>query len=1141
MKRSVMMLMAVAGLCATATDYTWQAGGRGAWNADTNWEPQGVPGAGDCAYFPEAVEVTDDFTVATGTLVITNGAGTVSFKGIISGSGKLILQGCGEKRFYRDNTFTGGMEVYGTGYRPDGSLIVWNGGTFGDSGAVRIYSGGGLGVGEAIFDRNEGSDKSKGYIYNTGCRLYVDGDMTVTTPINIGFNRDGNPQIYINAKEVTFAETVSNSGARNAYRFTPNYGRINMSKYFKVNGYYSLYNCEAWLMNTASVGTFYVDTSATAHLTQPVNMTYMLSLNGKMVCEAENVFSLALGTTASGGHKMGASSALNLNGYSQTQTSVPIPLVFSSGSIITSPVARPMAFLNFQGMTTGLSELTLGAQLRGRASICWNPTDAAKSLTLSGADNSTSGELIVSNGVMKLSRAAFTALSRVMVCAGARLELDDASVAALRVRQLVIDSTAQVVLGSSAGGTAIISQVTVVDHDSGVATDLDTNATYGATGNADVTPVSVFAGPGKVSVPSPQAIYWRKAQSGAWEDSGNWFGGRPSTALPTLIEAAGEDYVVSLAESATIANLSIVNPLAGTTTLSVPGSLSSTKGVWELGQGARMVIPEGGLVTYRGKDDANPADYPNTFNAVRLSDGAELEVRGRMVVTNMTGRFTIGGDDLSVTSRLVVAGSGEFLYAGDGGVRTSYFTLQKNGQVEVRDQAKFTYVTQTERYMWNQTGGSFRFRDQAQYYFPDKTWDICFGPGTFLFEDDSAIVYSGAVSATARLYFSNSEKTIPLEVTFKDHAKCVIPGSSNFEVRPSQGASIIYRFYSDAESLLGNCQFGRANSGYITMYLTNGAVNAAGDYGFIIGGSSIYGQNQSFLTGIVYQTGGRLLVKGAAGSSAAQMNGFVLGDALPSLDNRTVTCLGRYELQDGLVTNYHGGALFTLGVGKGRGEFIQTGGEFAWQGGTYLKAPAVIGFANGSGLFALSNGVARMPNAQLWIGGIHTNTYGHPGYNYTTKGPLYFEEYNDAEGQLTVMAADTSKPCSFTVGKPTVVGGWGRGVLEVGPGGSFAGTDLVLSNQTASVLRMSISNAGAGRVALSGALTVAPGAKLEIDASARTLRKGHFQLLDCTSLQGAFAPTDITCVSASGCPAELRISSTGIRYVQLSGMTINFR
>ena len=1114
--------------CVHAETYTWNGGASGAWNTTENWMPNGTPGVGDLAYFPAATDITDDFAVGVGTLEITNAAGTVSFKGVISGAGKLKLEGCGEKRLYRDNTFTGGMEIYGTGYRTDGTLIAWNGGVFGDSGAVRIYSGGALGVGKAVFDRDEGADTKKGYIYNTGCRLYIEGDMTVTTPLDIGFNRDGNPQIFLNATDVTFAETVSNSGARNSYKFTPNHGKLTFSKYFKVNGYFSVFNGEALLPSDFYVGTMYSDAYSTIRLAGKGSVNYMWYVLGKVVCETTNVLDFAHGNAGASTHKFYADSSIDLNGYRQTVTSTTLPFAMATGFSVTSPDYHP-AQLVFDGLSTGVSNLTVNAAFKGSAGLCWNPASSTATLTLTGTPNPTTGELTVSNGVVRLTGAAFSALSRVMVCAGAKLALDDASLAAFRTTRLFVDSQGEVELGSSVGGMAVIGRVTIIDHDTGVETNLPYNGRYGASGTAGATAVAQFSGPGVVSVPTPTTTYWEKAEDGAWSTAANWSFGIPSLAVGAEISAAGADYTVT-AGGVSATNLTVKNLGGGTTTLALNGDLALENARVDFGAGGRLDVPAGKRFSYDGSNLA----AGRTDTVLSLTGGAEWNVAGEAVFTNVTGALVVGGGAGSATSRVSVTGNGVFAFHTpiDTGTKgKGYFYLMENGLVDVSGYGTLRrdVPDQKEYFAWSQHGGTMLFRDHATYD-AEAVWENCFGSGVTRFTDDAAFVAKGD-DVYARVYFGSTVAGVPVDVSFEDRAAYRGTTGTFTEIKPSNGGRAVVRFDSDAEHEVGYLLVGRANAGMTDIYISRGHVKVGNSQGMLFaGGANIYANYSCYATGTVHVTGGAITIDGSSGAWSVNYYGLVVGDG--KAEPGPVEAYGRIELSGGAITNSDSRGNVVLGTGRGRGEFVQTGGDY-YANITHARTFAVFGVQNGEGLYALSNGTARIRN-RVWVGGATTNDLHR----------VFYEDRSgltDAKGQLTIAAADLSRSCSFAAEGPTVFGALGTGILDMGPGGRFDGTDMTFSNNTASVFRTRVTNDGAGLVNLTGRLTIADGAKFEVDASAITLKKGHFPLVKCAEMEGAFNPENVTINAPRSVQVGLRTTTTGIDLVIKNGMVLNFR
>ncbi len=133
MRNCVIAVVAMVAFAAGATQYTWK-GGTGTvdgWNTSSNWEPAGVPNAGDTAVFNNSVTISSAITINEGVLTIfvpSTGSATtytVAFSGVISGAGGIdsaperwtssgaknnIVHFSGTK-----NTFTGQFRATGAG------------------------------------------------------------------------------------------------------------------------------------------------------------------------------------------------------------------------------------------------------------------------------------------------------------------------------------------------------------------------------------------------------------------------------------------------------------------------------------------------------------------------------------------------------------------------------------------------------------------------------------------------------------------------------------------------------------------------------------------------------------------------------------------------------------------------------------------------------------------------------------------------------------------------------------------------------------------------------------------------------------------------------------------------------------------
>ena len=130
------------------------------------------------------------------------------------------------------------------------------------------------------------------------------------------------------------------------------------------------------------------------------------------------------------------------------------------------------------------------ADFLGAAGLCWNPTDGTSVLTLSNRVQTTRGELIVSNGTVRLvAGATFTSLAKLTVAAGATLEIASDAGAGFAARELEI---AEGGILSLANGVKLTFDEAKVLNAAGVATYLDLGETYGS--SEGVSSVRFFAG-----------------------------------------------------------------------------------------------------------------------------------------------------------------------------------------------------------------------------------------------------------------------------------------------------------------------------------------------------------------------------------------------------------------------------------------------------------------------------------------------------------------------------------------------------------------------------------------------------------------------------------------------------------------------
>ena len=843
--------------------------------------------------------------------------------------------------------------------------------------------------------------------------------------------------------------------------------------------------------------------------------------NSSITCYGENAIPPHL-------YKFNMTGTLDLGGYNQAITNVATFTYDTYGQVVKSDSP---ALLTIGGRVV---DCNFTGYVRGAAGLCWNPDNSSRTLKMYNYESPTRGELIISNGVVDLntgsSRAYFSKLSRAVVGPTATLKIPyQSSVQNFFAKQLVVCDGGSILLGdNTTASTCTLPRVTTLSSD-GTATDL-AEGLYGADDGDGVTGLTWLTGNCFLQV-KPTMTCWKAPQDGNWADAANWNLGVPTTALGAEIMEQGGDYTVTVAAPAVATNMTICNLGEGTVTLNVASRLESTKGVWEVGKGGKMLVPVGGEIEYRGIDANVTTKFSKTVETMKLSGGAVMEVRGKANMTNFCGSLVVGDNSSSVTSKVVVAGNGELNFRGVADY--SYFKMPVGGRIEVSDYGVLCVAPSTEKYIWSQTGGSLDFSGHSTFDLGGM-WDVCLGQGETVFREDAKMVGNGSVgNGSARLYFSAAAGA-PTEIWFRDRA-VYSAGSNNAHtlLRPNGGGRIVLHFDSAATHTFGYLRMGRTVfNGFVDMHISDGFLYVDSTAGFNQGCASATCDANSFTTGHVYQTGGAFVVNGESGGYQSKLQyGFILGDGLTSTTVREPTVLGVYELSGGVVTNETFNSPFVLGIGRGRGEFIQTGGEFV-SNATRDRSPAMFGFSNGYGYYTLSNGTAKI-SSKIWVGGVSPETCGFTDASYTG---------TEAVGGITVAAADKTKPCSFTVSDTVVLGGLGEGTLEVGPGGTFSGTDLVLSNNTASVLRLVADDSGFGAVNLSGKLTITDGASLVVDATGFTgANARRCNLLSCASMSGSFAPGRVTVLTDKPTEVQVSVDANGIVLRKIAGTVILLR
>ena len=132
---------------------------------------------------------------------------------------------------------------------------------------------------------------------------------------------------------------------------------------------------------------------------------------------------------------------------------------------------------------------------------------------------------------------------------------------------------------------------------------------------------------------------------------------------------------------------------------------------------------------------------------------------------------------------------------------------------------------------------------------------------------------------------------------------------------------------------------------------------------------------------------------------------------------------------------------------------------------------------------------------------------------------------------------------SFSTDKTLWVSQDGEGVLEVGPSGAVTAANVTLTNTPAALtggadlaakVKFTCGPQGVGTLTTAGALTIGPGATLEVDSTALEAR-GQFPLISFGSCEGDFASVAVTG------PGSVRKTATGYVLDRSTGTTVIVR
>lgn len=685
------------------------------------------------------------------------------------------------------------------------------------------------------------------------------------------------------------------------------------------------------------------------------------------------------------------------------------------------------------------------------------------------------------------------------------------------------------------------------------------------------------------------ATWKADVHSGSWTNAENWTEGvTPDALTPATVTNSGADYTVTVESDRTLyATNTTVGNANGRTTVLVNSPITFFKGLtgssvsayYTQNAGATTVVGKGGVFRFDGPDVA----YGSGTTKLEIFDSDFIVKDGGLLDFNTTEDIVVKGSSATQMARLIVTNGGRFdFYATADAARG--IKLYANSQLHVHDA---TLRIHQSRGLWHENyfkleGGQVLVSGTGAFTnnFNNGQAALVLSSGSVTFRDDAT--YTHSVGAQSGQFFIMVPKAANQTITWTmDDRSRITKFAGNSFIGDSRGRAVFNYNTPASVSFASQLVVGN-NAGFGELNMTKGYASVERfsiGFGFVHGdgyyrwsGVTPVNVPADFCpTGVVRVAGGGILATTVAANSGygtTRLLGLIVGDAGNSTAAEGYAgrpCYGRLELSDGGVTNKTGH--FVIGFGRAVGRFVQTGGSVYtgdWEHPGYNTGhSSVIGLAGGDGAYVLSNGV-YMAYKRVFVGGASLADLDTPLTNELAASEArYPKSLRNAKGVLTLACHDKSKPCSFTVNRTennstriyNVQGIWvgrdGNGTVElIGSGSTITTYGLTLTNgftvangetvtpgelltHGQATLRFVSDAEGFGQVkSLSAPVCIAPNAKLEVDMSAYTGKRGTvFKLVDCNVRTGDFAPENI---KLTNCRLALKDGDPDI-YVKAGG------
>ena len=597
-----------------------------------------------------------------------------------------------------------------------------------------------------------------------------------------------------------------------------------------------------------------------------------------------------------------------------------------------------------------------------------------------------------------------------------------------------------------------------------------------------------------------RATAWTGVSAGDWLDGANWSGGVPNTMVSAFVApVAGNLDLVLPRTVPALTNLTIRNARV---TVPSGGLLLSRNGVLTVGKGGEFVASAGATVAFDGTGSTRGSDA----YTIDVTEGGKFSLNGGNVTLDpFRGAFRMSGYEgctgcLSIASgtlRINPVGSAHAIQAEKGG------RIEMTGGNLVVTAPTYASNATMPRFMLVD-GGRLDMSGAAAMSFVNV--GCSFGAGEVNLTGNSSIgIATGKSTADgwAQLYLiPGAGETCRFTVT--NDAVVSIAEKNTYVMLGDEthnGHAILNWNTTKSITALNSISVGMGN-GYGELNLSSGLVNGRGR-GIKLGENGTTAKASLFPTGVVTVAGGRLLNSNNT-NIGDTMHGLTVGAGNCSSLTKPGLFRGILNVHGGTVTNI--GHYFSVGLGVGEGDVLQTGGDIRHKPASGHQM--ILGAWGGTGRYVISNGTTSA-TSDIFVGGITTNILVHKPISLYTVCPV---TNHCAKGLLRVAGG------SFATDGTLWLSYDGEGTLEVGPSGTVTAAAMTLTNTPAALtggadltakVKFAGSAQGFGNVAVSGALTIGPGATLEVDASALE-KDGRYPLISYGSCEGDFASVNVT-------------------------------